>query len=148
MLQTGPSVTNQNTSSIISSLKLSSLVDAPINQSSKRSVQVFNKKLSNDRFNLSAHKSKQSDDDSVQTSDQKTRQHTHHFDSSKYASLLGVQLAPDAEEVKSLYVDKSGDEIVRTLLKHLSSSTVLNKNEHIVQFLSLLFKQAFRLKLD
>lgn len=59
-----------------------------------------------------------------------------------------MHLCPDAEEVKNLYKNITTPEIVETILLNLRSATVLNKKEHTIQFLNLLFKESVRLKLE
>jgi len=51
--------------------------------------------------------------------------------------MLGALFTPDAEEVKSLYMDKPVATIVATLLENLTSVFVFNKNEHTKQFYNL-----------
>ena len=51
--------------------------------------------------------------------------------SNDMSSLFGksvMQFAPDADEVRSLYVDKPTSDVVNLLLENLSSNYVFNKN--------------------
>lgn len=103
---------------------------------SHNQIRMFSKRTAPaEKRDASAKFSKKSDSDSIRTSDQKTRQNTANFEpmsSQKLNFSVLNQFAPDAEEVRSLYAEKTSLDVVKIFLENQENTYVFNKKEHIV----------------